>query len=180
MPRRASTDKREAPDTFAQRNQAQYQRVVRLTRQGIAELQARHQSITLLALSQITASLDQGGKGLSPRTILRNAEAAELFHQHSPAYQERQQEAKKAKRKRSKIKVNPDVRATYKGLHAADYIQMVEELKAKIEEMKVQQAKLQKERDEAYSLRNQALEQNTRQLAALTARTKGQAAEKKS
>ena len=56
---------------------------------------------------------------------------------------------------------------------------MVEDLKTKIVEMKAQQERLQAERDEAYRLRDEALQHNARQLAALTAMTKAQAPNKK-
>jgi hypothetical protein len=137
-----------------------------LTREAIAQLEENQQTVTLIAIVEATRVLDDEEKGLAPKTILRNPEAAELFHQHSPAYQERQRKAKKAKRKRSKVQ--SDVQAAYRGLHRSDLIQMVEDLKQQNAEMKAQMEKLQTERDDAYQLRDEALEHNARQLAALT------------
>lgn len=158
--------KRVLPETFSQHNQTQYQRIVELTRKAITRLETEQEPVTLAAIVELTGKLDGEGKGISsPKTILRNPEAAELFRQHSPAYQERQKKAKKAKRKK---KVSPDTRAAYQGLRASDLIQMVEDLKAQVVELKTHQEKLRSERDEAYRLRDEVLQHNARQLAALT------------
>lgn len=179
MPKTSAQPTKTPPASFGQYNREQYQRVVQLTEKAIAKLESAHQPVTLTALAEMTRSLDSEEKGISSRTLLRNVDAAALFRQHSSAYQARQQKAKKAKRKRAKAKTNADVRATYRGLHSSDLIRMVEDLKTKIVEMKAQQARLQAERDEAYRLRDEALQHNARQLAALTAMTKAQAPNKK-
>jgi len=179
MPKTSPEPTKTPPESFGQYNQVQYQRVVQLTEKAIAKLESTYQPVTLTALAEMTRSLDSEGKSISSRTILRNVDAAALFRQHSSAYQARQQKAKKVKRKRAKAKANTDVRATYRGLHSSDLIQMVEDLKTKIVEMKEQQEKLQAERDEAYRLRDETLQHNARQLAALTAKTKAQVSNKK-
>jgi len=160
------TQKRNPPIAFGQYSQGKFKRTVELTRKAITKLETESKTVTLEAVCEATREFDEQGKGLRPMTILRNPEAAELFRQHSPAYQARQQKVGKAKRKR--LKVNSDVRTTYRGLRAPDLIQMVEDLKAQIAETKVQQDKLKTERDEAYRLRDEALQQNTQQLATLT------------
>jgi len=137
-----------------------------LTEKAIAQLQAQGQPVTLSALVEATRALDEKGKGLGSNTILRNPKAAELFRQHSPAYQACQHKARSAKRKRPKA--SSDARAAYRGLRPAEFIAMVEDLKTQIIELKAHQERLQAERDEAYRLRNQAFQQNARQLAALT------------
>ncbi len=160
------TQKRNPPIAFGQYSQGKFKHTVELTRKAITKLETESKTVTLEAVCEATRELDTQGKGLRPITVLRNSEAAELFRQHSPAYQARQQKVGKAKRKRSKI--NSDVRTTYRGLRVPDLIQMVEDLKAQIAERKIQHDKLKTERDEAYRLRDEALQQNTRQLATLT------------
>jgi hypothetical protein len=159
---------RSLPVAFRQYTQLRFQRTVRLTREAIAKLEAAGTPVTLTAVAETTRDLDEGGKGITPMTILRNTEARDLFHQHSRIYQERQLKARKAKRKRSGVKVDADARATYRGLRTSDLIQMVENLKQQLAEANARLVKLQAERDEAYRLRDEALQQNTRQLAALT------------
>ncbi len=153
---------------FQKHNQVQSERTMTLTRQAIARLEAESQKITLLTLVQATRAVDEQGKGLAIKTILRNASARELFHQHSVSYQQRQQQSKRLKRKRSRLALDAETRAAYRGLRTSDLICMVEELKQRIATLETQQSKLQTERDEAYRLRDNALRQNTAQLAALT------------
>ncbi len=158
----------ESISAFQKHNQVQSERTIALTRQAIAKLETERQKVTLIALVQATRAVDKQGKGLAAKTILRNADARELFHQHSLSFQQRQQQSKRLKRKHSRITLDADTRAPYRGLHASDLIRMVEELKQRIAAMKSQQSKLQTERDEAYRVRDEALQQNTAQLAALT------------
>ena len=165
MPNPIRTTHQQVPEAFNQLNQKRAQRTVRLTEAAIAHLNAKGKPITLTALCEATRKLDEKGKGLQPITILRNSKAAELFRQHSPAYQARQQAARKAKRKRSPI--NSEARSIYRGLHSSDLIQMAEDLKLKLAELQTQQKKVVDERDEAYRQRDEALQQNLRQLAAL-------------
>lgn len=165
-----ASDKRAIPDAFNQYRRATFERTVRLTDQAIAKLEAAGKTITLAEVCEATRELDAQGKGLRPTSILRNPKAAELFHQHSSAYQVRQQRAQQAKRKRATATINSEVRATYRGLHASNLIQMVEDLKAQVADLKTQREKLRSERDEAYHLRDEALQQNARLLATLTAR----------
>jgi len=140
--------------------------VSQLTQKAITQLEADHQRVTLTTLVATTRTLDEGGKGLSSKTILRNVEAATLFRKHSPAYQTRQQKLKRVKRKRARV--DADTRAAYRGLRPSDLIQLVEDLKKENAEIRMQRDKFQAEREEAYRLRDEALEHNTRQLAALT------------
>lgn len=168
MPERPTVTKRFPPAAFTRYRQTRFERTVRLTEQAIAQLETQGQTVTLTAVCEATREFDAGHKGIRPITILRNPQAAELFRQHSPAYQARQQQAKRAKRKQVKTKVGADLRATYAGLRPADLILIVEDLKTQIADLKAQQARLQSERDEAYRWRDEALRQNTRQLAALT------------
>jgi len=163
-----TSNKRAIPDAFNQYRQATFERTVCLTDQAIANLEAAGKTITLAEVCQATRELDTQGRGLRPTSILRNPKAAELFHQHSPAYQMRQQRAQQAKRKHPKATVNSKVRAIYRGLRASDLIQLVEDLKAQIADLKQQQEKLRSEREEVGRLRDEALQQNTRLLATLT------------
>ncbi len=167
MTKASSSHKRVIPEAFNQYRRATFERTVRLTEKAIGKLEAEGKIVTLAGVCETTRALDERGNGLRPNSILRNPKAAELFHQHSLAYQERQQKARKAKRQHAKTTINSEVRATYRGLHASDLIQMVEDLKMQIAEMKARQEKLQTERDEAYHLRDEVLQHNTRQLAAL-------------
>ena len=140
-----------------------------LERYRYLELLQGHHILTSES-SRLSRELDEHGKGLKPITILRNPEAAELFHRHSLAYQERQQKVRKAKYRHAKPKPQAEeVQASYRGLRSPDLIQMVEELKTQLAELKVQQEKLKAERDAAYHLRDEVLLHNTRQLAALRA-----------
>jgi hypothetical protein len=152
------------PEAFNQYRRAAYERTVRLTEQAIVKLREAGRNITLEAICEASRELDEQGKGLKPITLLRNPEAAELFHRHILAYRERQQKVRKAKRGRAKPKPNSEVRASYRGLRSPDLIQMVEDLKTQLTELKAQQEKLKAERDEA-------LLHNARQLAALRAHT---------
>jgi len=155
------------PEAFPQHNQAQFRRTVSLTEQAITQLEAAGKPVTLARLAETTRALDERGKGLTAVTILRNPQARELFHQHSPAYLQRQQQARRAARRPSRRRLAADVRAAYRGLRATDLIRMIEDLKQALADAKTQLAKLQAERDEAYRLRDEVKQQNTRQLAAL-------------
>lgn len=158
----------DTPSAFNEYNRVQFERTVRLTRLAIAQLERAGEEVTLAALAEATRSVDtdHGGKGITAATILRNAEARELFHEHSPAYQERQQRLAHTKRRRGTRQ--PAARkGEYQGLRAADLIGLVEELKQTVGTLKQEQAQLKAERDAAYQLRDEALQQNTRQLAAL-------------
>lgn len=166
MVKTVSAKKRVPPESFSQHRRTAFERTVQLTQKAIAQLHAQGQTVTLSALSEATQAFDENGKGLKPNTILRNPQAAELFRQQSPAYQLRQERARKSKRKRPKV--NSDVRATYRGLRSVEFIAMIEDLKTQIVTLKAHQQRLQAEHDEAYRLRDQALQQNTRQLAMLT------------
>ena len=166
MPKTASVKNRIPPEAFRQYCRTRSERTVQLTEKAIAKLQAQGQPVTLSALAEATRAFDEKGKGLGSNTILRNPKAAELFRQHSSAYQACQRKARKAKRKRPTA--SSDARATYRGLRPAEFVAMVEDLKAQIGELKAHQERLQAERDEAYRLRDQALQQNARQLVALT------------
>jgi cell division protein FtsB len=166
----STNHKRTIPDAFNQYRQEAFERTVRLTEQAIAKLKEGKTIITLAGLCEATRELDERGKGLRPTAILRNPRAAELFHQHSPVYQERQQRARKTKRKRTRVKAASGTQQIYRGLRSSDLIQMVEDLKVQIAELKAQHERLQNERDEAYRLRDEAIQQNTRLLATLTTR----------
>jgi hypothetical protein len=166
MPNPPSTPKRTSPKAFHEHNQIKFQRTVELTQKAIARLEAEGRPVTLTAVCETTRGLDERGKGLRPISLLRNPEAAELFRQHSPAYQARQQKARKAKRKRAKV--NADTRTMYRGLRASDLIQIIEDLKAQLAEAKAHQDRLKTQREDAYRLRDEALQQNAQQLAALT------------
>ncbi len=165
MAKTSSVKKRVLPEAFREHRRAAFERTVELTQKALTKLQAQDQPVTLIALSEATRAFDETGKGLEPNTILRNPKAAELCRQQSPAYQARQHRARKAKRQHPKV--SSDVRATYRGLRPAELVQMVEDLKVQNVQLKTQQKRLQVERDEAYRLRDQALQQNTRQLATL-------------
>jgi septal ring factor EnvC (AmiA/AmiB activator) len=162
--------KRIVPEAFNEYRQKMFARTVRLTEQAIAKLEAKHQPLTLDGLCEATRELDEQGKGLRPAAILRNPQAAELFRQHSPVYQARQHKARKAKRKRPRARTASATPAIYLGLRTPDLIQMVEDVKAQIAGLNAQQEKLEAERKEAYRLRDEALQQNTRLLATLTSR----------
>ena len=165
MSKRSFTHPSSSPPSFSQHNRTKFQRTVVLTQKAIKHLEAEGRTITLAAVCEATGHFDEGGKTLAPITILRNPEAAALFRQSSPACQARVQRAKKAKRKHQ---MSLDVRAVYHGLRARDLIQMIEELKGQITAMEAKQTQLKRERDEAIRLRDEALEQNVRQLATLT------------
>jgi len=141
---------------------------VQLTRQAIAKLKADGQKITLIAVSAATRALDEGGKGLAPNTILRNAQARDLFHQQSESYQERQQRVGKAKRRRSRLRVCTKLSADYRGLRASDLVQIIEQLKLTVLELQTRQTKLEADRDAMHQCCVELKQQNIRQLAALT------------
>ena len=168
MSKRLSPNRRNPPAAFSQYSQARFERTVRLTEKAITKLETQSQTVTLMAVCETTREFDTAGKGLQPNTILRNAAAADLFRQHSPAYQARQQQVKRAKRQPAKAIPKANLHSQYQGLRTPDLIQLVENLKAQLKELKGQKETLQIERDEAYRLREQALQQNTRQLIALT------------
>jgi hypothetical protein len=96
MSKPSSTLKPGSPASFSQHNHNLFQRTVTLTQKAINHLEAEGRTITLAAVCEATGHFDDRGKGLAPITILRNPEAAALFRQSSPAYQARQQQAKKA------------------------------------------------------------------------------------
>ncbi|MBI5028992.1 MAG: hypothetical protein HZB51_00595 [Chloroflexi bacterium] len=166
MSKKVSAKKRVPPAAFGEHRHAAFERTVQLTQKAIAQLQTQGQKVTLSALSKATQAFDEKGKGLEPNTILRNPESAKLFREQSLAYQRRQERVRKAKRKHPQVKL--DVQATYRGLRSVEFIAMIEDLKTQIVALKTQQARLQVERDEAHRLRDQALQQNMRQLARLT------------
>jgi hypothetical protein len=168
MVRKIDTASTPVPEAFPKHNQAQFRRTVALTEQAIAQLEAAGLAVTLARLAETTRALDERGKGLTAVTILRNPQARELFHQHSPAYLQRQQRVRRIGRQPSRRRLAADTRAAYRGLRAADLIRMLEDLKQALADAKAQQLKLQGERDEAYRLRDEVRLQNTRQLAALT------------
>jgi hypothetical protein len=159
----------EPPLAFNQYNLKQFERTIRLTRLAIAKLEREQREVTLSAVAEVTRAVDseRNGKGITAATILRNPKARELFHEHSPAYQERQRLSARAKRKRSR-RPTADVRAAYRGLRASDLIGLVEDLKQTVTRLQAEHVQLQTQRDEAYRQRDEALQQNARQLAALT------------
>ncbi|MCC7362652.1 MAG: hypothetical protein IT317_24440 [Anaerolineales bacterium] len=156
------------PAAFDQHNREKFERVVRLTQQAIIRLETQGRPITLAALAEATRGVDDQGKGITPATILRNPAARELFHQHSLAYKERQRTARQAKRKGARPTVAREAQVPYRGLRACDLIPMIETLTAKLVALQAQHDKLKTERDEAYRLREEAVQQIARQLAALT------------
>lgn len=162
MPKPPSSKKKERPAAFRQYNETSSNRTVRLTRQAVAVLQAKKQTVTLAAIAETTRTLDETGHGLTPTTILRNPEAAHLFRQHSPAYQAKQQA------RLAQPASEAPIPAAYRGMSSAELVQMIEVLKKQAADLKTQRDKLKAERDEAYRLRDEALQQNTHQLAALT------------
>lgn len=165
MPKSLNHSK-QPPAAFGERNRRQFQRTVQLTRQAIERLVAAGQPVTLAALCEATREVNAEGKALSAVTILRNPAAAALFRQHSPTVQECQSRARKAKRNRAPVKA--DTRALYRGLRTRDLIGMIEHLTQQLSDLKQQQDKLAQDRAEAYQLRDEALKQNTYQLATLT------------
>jgi hypothetical protein len=168
MTRTIDTVSTPVPEAFPQHNQAQFRRTVTLTEHAITQLENAGKPVTLARLAETTRALDERGKGLTAVTILRNPQARELFHRHSPAYLQRQQQARRIARRPSRRRLAADTRATYRGLRAADLIRMIEDLKQALDDARTQQAKLRVERDEAYHVRDEALRQNAGQLAALT------------
>jgi hypothetical protein len=168
MTKRSSSKSQSVPAAFDRHNRDTFQRTVRLTQQAIAQLQADGKTVTLAAVCELTPAFDEHHKGLAPVTILRNSEAAELFRQHSPAYQARLHKQRQAKRRVSKPKTASKVAVAYRGLRTTELIQIAEDLKAQIAALKTLQIRLQAERDEAYRLRDETVQQNLRQLAALT------------
>jgi hypothetical protein len=154
-----------APE-IQKRNKLMYQRTLQLTRDSITKLESEGKRVTLNAIIETSRGLETSGKGIScAKTILHNAEAVDLFHEHSPAYHKRQQFVKKVKRKRAPIK--KDIRTAYKGLISSDWITLAEDMKHQIKELKTQLVKYQEERDEAYKVRNEALQINTRLVVQL-------------
>ena len=169
MAKASFTKKHVPPVAFSEHRRTAFERTVQLTQKAISQLQAQGKTVTLSAVSEATRAFDDKGKGLEPNTILRNPKAAALFRQQSPAYQQRQTKTRQAKRKRPTI--DSKVRATYRGLRPTDLIAMIEDLKTQIVALKAQQQHLQVDRDKAHRLCDQALQQNTRQLAMLTQST---------
>jgi tRNA/tmRNA/rRNA uracil-C5-methylase (TrmA/RlmC/RlmD family) len=155
-------------DKFHRYNDERAQRTFQLTEQAITKLQATNQKVTLAAITAMTTTLDRQGKGLTPATILRNPRSRELFQKHSPVYQARQKHMRRVKRRRGRTNVSAELRAIYGGLRIPELIQLAEDLKQQISELKTHTSKLQQERDEAYRQRNAALLQNAKQLASLT------------
>jgi hypothetical protein len=154
-----------APE-IQKRNRLMYQRTLQLTRDSIAKLESEGKRVTLNTIIETSRGLETSGKGIScAKTILHNAEAVDLFHQHSPAYHKRQQFVKKVKRKRTPIK--KDLRTEYKGLISSDWIMLVEDMKHQIKELKNQIEIIKSERDKAYKIRNEALQINTRLVVQL-------------
>jgi hypothetical protein len=166
MAKTSFTKKHIPPVAFSEHRRTAFARTVQLTQKALSQLHAQGKPVTLSAVSEATRAFDEKGKGLEPNTILRNPEAAKLFRQQSPAYQQRQARARQAKRKRPVI--DAAVRATYRGLRPTELMTMAEDLKTQIIALKAQQQHLQVDRDEAHRVRDQALQQNTRQLAMLT------------
>ncbi len=153
---------------FREQNRRRAERTVALTQRAIAKLEADGEKVTLSALVEASRTLDEEGKGLAAKTIVRNAESRKIFHQHSPAYQQRQQQRTRVARRRSPHSKDLGAHAAYRGLHAADLIAIVEELKQQVAQLKLEHAKLEEARDEACRLRDEALQQNRIQLGALT------------
>lgn len=153
-----------------QHNQIRAQRTVDLTRQAIARLKADGQKVTLIAVSAATRALDERGKGLAPNTILRNAEARELFHQESESYQARQRRAGKKRSRRShfRSRVTANSSVDCRGLSASDLVQIIEQLKQTVLDLRTRQAKLEADRDAVRQWCDELQQQNIRQLAELT------------
>jgi hypothetical protein len=150
-----------------ERNAKLFRRTVLLTQAAINKLESEGKRVTINSILEASRGLDVSGKGIScAATILGNSEAEELFHQHSPAYQKRQQQLKKVRRKRTSIK--KENRETYKGLTSSDLIVLAEGLKQQIQELKEQIVTLNLKRDEAIIMRDEALRINRIQLIQLT------------
>jgi hypothetical protein len=146
-----------------QRNQTLFQRTVALTEAALAKLQADRQTVTLAAVATTTREIDPEGRGLSTTTIVRNPEALAAFRHHSPAYQQKLKQTTLCARNKS----SPTEADPYPTLNRPDLIQMIETLQAENDRLKARLSALQVERDTAYRLRDEALNQNTRQLAVL-------------
>jgi hypothetical protein len=146
-----------------QRNQTSFRRTVALATAAIEKLEAAGEKVTLANVAAATRSLDAEGRGISQTTIVRNPEALAIFRQHSPAYQ------KKAARKTRQAQNKPTqpVVDQYQALDRLDLIRMIEVLQTENARLKVCLSELQTERDTAYRLRDEALQQNTLQLAKL-------------
>ncbi len=162
------TGKDRVPAAFHQHNQVRARRTADLTRRAIARLKAEGRKITLTAIAQATRAVDESGQGLTAKTILRNPEARELFHQQSTGYQMRQERVGKIKHRRSRPRDLANPGTEYHGLRSSDLIAIIGQLKQTIGELQVQQTKLQAERDATNQKCTALQEQNTRQLAALT------------
>ncbi len=163
---KTSTAQRVRPAAFGKYCRTRFERTVELTQKAIAKLQTQGQTVTLSALAEATREFDEKRKGLQPNTILRNPQAAELFRKQSPAFHVRQHRVKKAKRRQHKP--SSDVQEMYRGLRPMELIAMIEDLKKQVGDLKAQQEKFRTAREEACRLRDQVLQQNARQLAALT------------
>lgn len=122
----------------------------------------------MLAISEATRSLNDSGKGLSPNTILRNAQARELFHQESVDYQQRRQRIGKVKHRRARVRDLSNLVLEYRGLRTSELIEIIVQLKQTNAELQTRQTKLQAERDAINQFCEELRQQNTRQLATLT------------
>jgi hypothetical protein len=145
------------------RNQVLFRRTVALTEAAIEKLEAEDETVTLASVAAATGNIDAEGHGISQTTIVRNPDALAIFRQHSPAYQ------KKAVRKIGQTQNKPSqpVVDQYQTLDRLDLIPMIEALQAENARLKARLSQLQTERDTAYYLRDEALQQNALQLAKL-------------
>ncbi len=146
-----------------QRNQALFRRTVALTTAAIEEVEAEGGKVTLANVAAATRGLDAQGRGISQTTIVRNPEALAIFRQHSPAYQKKL--ARKARQ--SQNKPSQPVVDQYQTCDRMDLLRMIEALQVENARLKARLSELQTERDTAYHLRDEALQQNTLQLAKL-------------
>jgi hypothetical protein len=165
---RETTDQmpRKLPERLLKRNQEQRERVLFLTKLAIKVLEEKGDPVTLCAVTEMTRSLDSHGKGITAKTLLRNEDAAAYFREHSPAYHARH--PKERSRKGPRRTSTSAVISSYCGLRTPDFIQILEEQKAQIAELKQHISQLEEQRKRAYQLRDEALELNARQLAVLT------------
>ncbi|MCP4358394.1 MAG: hypothetical protein GY796_10300 [Chloroflexi bacterium] len=145
------------------RNQALFRRTVALTEAAIEKLEAEGETVTLTSVAGATRDIDTEGRGISQTTIVRNPDALAIFRQHSPAYQKKV--ARKARQTQNKP--SQPVVDQYQALDRLDLIQMIEALQAENARLNARLSELQTERDTAYHLRDEALQQNARQLAKL-------------
>jgi len=95
-------------------------------------------NITLEAICEASRELDEQGKSLKPITILRNPERPSYFTDTAWLTESANKSAQ-GQTGTAKPKPNSEVRASYRGLRSPDLIEMVEDLKTQLTELKAQQ-----------------------------------------